>query len=289
MSIRASQVATCLWLSVWGLFGCVKAPRLSDPYCAPPNPSFVHFEVDPLPAPTRSREEQLAALLGLLTVFRAGHHERSPEQRLLVLERLEAARLSIAATSAELECESERLRQAADFLTGRESRRAQSLTVSSIAVAAAAGVTSVLLSTAEAPRATQNAVGITGSILTTGLGVATLLVDPKLYLTHPRNLLADVWNGPEVAIHFPPLVWAYLTLPVFSNAQDDAIRNKVVARWRTLLPLDHDRVAEARFFGRGGSYDVHSLRVHAAMLDHVNAEVALENQELRALAVLLLR
>jgi hypothetical protein len=75
---------------------------------------------------------------------------------------------------------------------------------------------------------------------------------------------------------------------VFSNAQDDAIRVRMVARWRQLLRLETDPVAQARFFGEGGDYDVDSLHQHAAMLDQVKAEVDLENQELRVLAARLL-
>lgn len=261
---------------------------LGDSYCAPPSVVAETAPVDSLPAPTRSREEQLAALLGLHAAYRSvvsnGAAMTEPAQRLQVLERLEVARLAIAATTAELDCESERLRQAADSLTRKQGRMVQGLTVGSIAIAAIAGVTSVLLSTGNARAATQNVVGVSGSVLTTGLGLSTFFANPTVHLTHQRNLLADIWNGPSVSPSYPPLVWAYLSLPVFSNAQDEAIRVRMVARFRRLSQLERDPAAESRFFGAGGDYDIDSLHTHAALLDHVKAEVDLENQELRTLA-----
>lgn len=292
MAFRARLGAGMLALFGAGSSACVKEPVLRDHYCAPPSSLVEHVQVDALPEPTRSREEQLAALLGLHAVFRSvvvdGAVLTEPAQRVEVLERLELARLAIAATTAELDCESERMRQAADYLTRKQGTMVQGLTVGSIASAAVAGVASVFLSTRNAGAATQNVVGVSGSVLTTGLGLSTFFANPTVHLTHQRNLLADVWNGPPSSSNYPPVVWAYLCLPVFSNAQDAAIRVRMVARFRQLKQLERDPEALARFFGHGGAYDIDSLRTHAAMLDHVKAEVDLENQELRALAARLL-
>jgi hypothetical protein len=234
---------------------------------------------------------RLAALLGLRDLLlerRASHASASAESRMRALERIELARVAVAATVAELDCEGERAEQAADYLTRSGSNAVQRLTVASVLVAAGTSIAGVLLSTRNAKADVQDTVAVSGGALTAGLGLGSLYVHPRIAFAHPRNLLADVWNGPAASTTYPQPVWAYLARPEFSNDQRDPIRAHVVARWRTFEQVQSDASCVPLLVGSGGSYDVDTLRARAAMLDEVKAEVDLENQDLAVLAAALL-
>jgi hypothetical protein len=268
--------------------GCAPSalPVRAAGYCAPPAPIAWSIAEDASPPPSADRTERLAALLGLRDVLlerRASRAPASVESRVRALERLGMARVVVAATSAELDCEGERAEQAADYLTRRGSTGVQELTVASVLVAAGTSIAGVLLSTKSAKADVQDAVAISGGALTVGLGLGSLYVHPRVNFTHPRNLLADVWSGPAASTTYAPPVWAYLTRAEFSNDQRDAIRARIVARWRKFQQIENDPSATALLFGAGGSYDADALRARAAMLDEVKAEVDLANQDLAAL------
>lgn len=253
-------------------------------YCAPPADVRWSVSADIAPA-NASREERLAALLGLRAAL--AERAKSEEARLRVVERIEMARLAIAATSAELDCEGERAQQAADALARSQSRGAQGLTIASIGVAAATSIVGVLLSTKNASAEAQDGVAIGGGAATAGLGLASLFVHPRLPFMHSRNLLADVWSGPATTPRYPPLVWAYLSRAEFSNSGQRSIREKMVERWKKDEELESDQALATLLFGGGGEYDADALRTRAAMLDEVKAEVSLANQDIAALAALL--
>jgi hypothetical protein len=269
---------------------CAPATLPSGGYCAPP--ALVPWSIasDPPPPASADRTERLAALLGLrdaLLERRASHATASAESRMRVLERIELARVTVAATVAELDCEGERAEQAADYLTRSGSNKVQRLTVGSVVVAAATSIASVFLSTRGAKADVQDSVAVWGGALSVGLGLSSLYVHPRVDFTHPRNLLADVWTGPAASSMYPLPVWAYLARPEFSNDQREPIRAHVVARWRTFEQLQ-DPSSASLLFGAGGAYDADALRARAQMLDEVKAEVDLENQDLAVLAAALL-
>lgn len=279
-------------LACLGVAGCAAHTIPGGGYCAPPvQPAWALAE-DPVSPEETSRIDRLAAVLGLRAVLRERRSSPaglSPEARLRAVERIEATRATIAAASAELDCESERADQAADYLTRSASRAVQRLTIASVLVAAGTSIAGVLLSTNDAKAGVQDAVAISGGALTAGLGIASLYVHPTIEFMHPHNVLEDVWRGPAVSTVYPPPVWAYLTRPEFSNDQKQSIRERIIARWRTFETVENDPSIVALLFGAGGTYDAGTLRARAAMLDQVKAEVNLENQDLAALAAEILR
>ena len=199
-------------------------------------------------------------------------------RRLARLERVEAARLSIDRIAAELDCEGERASQIGSYLQEKSSSWVQGFTVAALVTSAATGVASAILASQDASKASQLTVGVVGAGTSGAFGVGALIVHPRLPLHHPRNLLADVWSGPRTSALYPPIVWAYLSRPEFSNRGDEPIRAKIAARWNSYAELDHDDVA--LLFGGGGKYDEKELRVRASMLNQLKAEVELLSQEL---------
>src|SRR5690606_8233450 len=136
-----------------------------------------------------------------------------------------------------------------------------------------------------ASSALQIGVAAGGGVTSAGLGLGSLWVHPTMEYLHPRNLLADLWNGPSTSTVYPPLVWAYLTRPEFPTTGGPSIRANVVRRWRELGNPGSDA---ATLFGPGGVYDADALRARAGMLDQVRAEVMLLDQEVAELGAALL-
>ena len=166
-------------------------------------------------------------------------------------------------------------------MADREASTTRYLTVASLVAASLTGIASGILMADNASSGSQAAVGISGASVTGGLGFAALVVHPSIDFHHERNLLADVWQGPRVSTLYPPVVWAYLSRPEFSNDGLSPIRTKIVKRWRAFGDLDDERAK--LLFGTGGSYHADTLHARSAMLDQVKAEVELLNQELAVL------
>jgi hypothetical protein len=129
---------------------------------------------------------------------------------------------------------------------------------------------------------------VSGGTVTAGLGLASFFVHRRTNYEHRRNLLADVWLGPATSEMYPPVIWTYLTRAAFSNSRRAPIRDGIVGRWKQFQQVE-DPATAVMLFGSGGSYDVDALRLRAAMLDEVKAEVELARQDLAALAAELLR
>lgn len=250
-------------------------------YCAPPV-SVPSYASDPPPAAGAPRDERVASLLGVHAEWSSGATDDTT--RLRVLARLEEARLAIAGVRAELDCDGESAEQVADTLARTQSSATQGLTIASVAAAAVTSIVGVFLSTNQSPRWTQNGFAIGGGVITAGLGVGSLVVRPRTKFDHPRNMLADVWNGSARSTTYPPLVWGYLTDPQFSNEQRQSIRTQIVERWKHFQRVQDDPQNVALLFGAGGAYDIDALRMRAQMLDEVKAEVDLMNQDLAVFA-----
>jgi hypothetical protein len=232
-------------------------------------------------------EAHVAALVGLGGVT-APQVAQSTDARLRVVERISLAGIIVGATVAELDCESERARQAADYLARGQAGGVQGLTVGSIAAATLTGIAGVFLSTKGASALAQDTTAVSGGAVAAGLSFASLYVHAQATYDHQRNLLADVWLGPAVSATYPELVWAYLNRPAFSNTRTQAIRRRIIERWKQFHQVE-DAATAAVLFGSGGAYDVDALRLRGAMLDEVKAEVELTRQDLAALAASLLR
>jgi hypothetical protein len=249
-------------------------------YCEPTSANRDAWVEDVAP-PGASHRARIRAVLGLDALTAPLLHDTVPDekaQRLATLERIEEARLAIARISAELDCEGERADQVGNYLQEKSQSWVQGFTVASLVAGAATGIASAFLMAADTSKGSQLAVGVSGASVAGALGIGALVVHPRLPFSHPRNLLADVWNGPRVSTLYPPVVWAYLSRPEFSNRGDQPIRAKIATRWRSFAGLEADDVK--LLFGSGGPYDEKALHVRASMLNQVKAEVELLNQEL---------
>ena len=134
-------------------------------------------------------------------------------QRQLIGAQVALVGTTVASLAAELDCEGERADQAASYLKAQDDRRTQRLNVLFISIGATSGIGTTVVNN----KATQYTFGISGGLLTAGLGLLTLTGDHSTEFTHPRNLLADVWSEKPASDVFPPGVWYLLTEPAFSD------------------------------------------------------------------------
>src|SRR5262249_37843343 len=116
-----------------------------------------------------------------------------------------------------------------------------------------------------------------------------LFVGAKTEYHHERNLLADVWNGPESSTLYPEFLWAFLTRPGFSNGEEESIRDHIVATWRAYHTAANEPALARLLFGEGGRYDADALDLRATLLEQVKAHVGLASQDIAALEIAMLR
>jgi hypothetical protein len=209
--------------------------------------------------------------------------------RQLVGERIMLAMLDANAAVAELDCEGERGDQLQTRLQGIESRRARRLTLASIlAGALTAGMTGGLSLGAQETAASL--AGIVGGATEASLAGSLLFGGASGPLRTERNMLAELWERPEQARLYPETVWRYLTRR--RNGADGqggtSVADVLVAEWRAGDRFgppgsEEERARIALLFGPGGTYSIEDLEVREALLELVQAGVALMSQDLRLL------
>jgi hypothetical protein len=209
-------------------------------------------------------------------------------QRQLIAAQLALVSTTVASVAAELDCEGERADQVAGYLAEQDDHRTQRLNVLSIGIGAASGIGTTVIEN----KSGQYAFGIGGGLLAAGLGLLTLHVDHTAEFTHPRNLLADVWNEKPTSNLFPPSVWYMLTEPAFSNSGQTALAHNTRQRWQHYGQLAHPESKQGKelaalLFGNGGRYSADQLTVRANMLNELQSAVRLLNQELQGLQLAL--
>jgi hypothetical protein len=212
---------------------------------------------------------------------------RSLRLRQAVVDRVMLAMLEVSGTLAAIDCEGERGDQLRVRLQGIENRRARRLGLASIMVGALTAALSGGLSVAGAGVA-ADAAGIVGGAAEASVGASLLFGSASGELRTQRNLLRDVWERPALSDLFPPSVWRFLTRRPDGGGDRATVAEVVVAEWRAAELLGRgdpgvERARAALLFGAGGTYTVEELEARDAMLDLLEASVALMSRDLRLL------
>lgn len=332
-AVRALPFLVCLGVTGCGvtLRADVPALRAGDPLSVPE--SAGERCIRAVPGPESPYREDLAGpetdpeLLGYLealppdarrTAVAAGieplvarvlrEHARSggaPTLELLSLrqeldERLAALSPQMLALEFECECAIALLTQVIDAHDELESERQLHLTIASLVAGAgtgiAAGVWDLANAHTDAPAVPDGPIvtGLAGAALTTGLGVAVLVPQPReISLEHEHNVLLPVARGEDPERLYPTFVFRMLTMPTASR--EPTPRGALLARWDRLFDdaSDADRVLVRRLlFGGGGVYDARTVALRKVLLEDLEStldslarHVDLLNQSLaRALA-----
>ncbi len=201
-----------------------------------------------------------------------------------VLARISLASLEVSSVLAELDCEGERNDQLRDRLQRIEDDRLRRHTLGGIIVGALTAIAGGTLSLASRANAADVA-AILGGATETGIGLSALGGAQSARFEHPRNPLGALWSGStDAAAVFPPSVWQYLNSPS-SRAGNLTNRDLLIEQWKMpeRLGIPGSQDAERRatlLFGSGGTYTLPDLQVRDAMLDMLEARVALFNQNI---------
>ena len=310
-----------MWLVSFGLLsGCAHdtrraetAPREVGPdwHCGPPP---AHRPAVPVPAQGRTGLTpnatalrgfspvalEVAQLIGAYDLL-AQLHEPDDQlaqgdmatmlRQLQVRERLSTrillASLDVNSAAAEVDCESERAQALADRLEKGRQQWVTRLTVFSLVVAGLGAIFSGALSL-EAQGVAADAVTIGSGAAEIALGSAALFGEARHELRHERNILREVWEGPEQSRLLPVLVWRFLTHPSGDDRTHRSLRESLIARWRDDGRLgkpgsEEERHRIALFFGNGGTYTMDELRDLEAMLALLEADINLMSHDLEEL------
>lgn len=232
----------------------------------------------------------LASAIGVVNPLHAVlEADRNPRDRLeIILARqnlnqdLTLTILEIQSTLAALHCQSERAAQLRDSLDQREARVVGNLALAGVVVGAWTSLSSGGLGLL-ATRGGSDVAGIVGGSVGAVLAGMQLYVSPQGRLRLEQNMLEEIWAAPSTPLLFPPRVWSYLVRRETEGQL--SIRDQVIADWRSSGLLNDDDMVDGkpRLFLTQHVFDTDDLMRLDAMLDQLNARIALMNRDLRYL------
>ncbi|MDF0643975.1 MAG: hypothetical protein P0111_08080 [Nitrospira sp.] len=202
-------------------------------------------------------------------------------------DRIVMAILEVARTAAEVDCEEERADQLADRLQEVRDQKIRYRTLIAIVGDAAVGILAGAFGLALQETAVA-ASDIFGGTIATVFGVAAAFTGGEHEFRHSRNLLKEVWEGPDQSALMPASVWRFLNRPFADDPEGRSFRETLISRWyedgRLGTPgSDEEQQRIALLFGSGGTYEIEDLRARASMLDLLEADVNLMNEHLHLL------
>ena len=206
-------------------------------------------------------------------------------KRLEITERIQNQLIllttEISGISAELDCEGERADLFANYLDNINDKNTARLTGASIVVGALATVAAVIVTN----NAAQNAISISGGLVTACLGIMTIKpAGKKIKYIHDRNVLEDIWFAPEKSKIYSPFVWYILKEKHFSNSQKETLVQTIKSRWNKFeLDENIDSTTVNLLFKSGGIYDADKLHTRATMLNQLQSTIRSINQDMQSL------
>ena len=217
--------------------------------------------------------------------------ENVPGARLRLLElrqelsdQLLLALFDADSVAAELECEKGRAEALAAGLDEVQNDIQQRRTVIALLSDATAGLLSGIFLFGGS-EVLAGAADVVGNLLQGSYGYAALGGQQQHDLMQSRNLLREVWEGPQTTAMFPESVWRFLNWPQ-DNERLRSRRDTIVQEWKKRLGEPGSKKEGHRkqlFFGEGGVYTVSELRHRAEMHDRLKASVRLMSQDLNLL------
>jgi hypothetical protein len=199
-----------------------------------------------------------------------------------IFNRLLLASIELQSIAAELDCESERSKQLANYLDQINDTRVQKLTITSVVTGAATAI----ITSVSKDHNTQVVVGVMGSLISAVFGGLAAISSKKMVeVKHYRNLLADIWYDPEKSTVYPPFIWYVLKTKEFNADKSISIIQSLKIRWieEGLVDGLNDRKKEDLFFGEGGKYHADDLHTRTSMLNQLKAEIRSINENLQSL------
>lgn len=200
-----------------------------------------------------------------------------------ITDRLMLTTIEINALASELDCNGERINKLADYIDNINNKQTKNLTVASVTLGALTTVATVLIKNNNA----SNIVGVSGGLLSAGLGALTISPKgKKIDLKLQRNLLRNIWYNDNSDGAYPNSIWAIINEKQFSNSGENDLQESIKNRW-TQYNFDGkiDPKAQKLFFDDGGIYTADDLHSRANMLNELQATIRSLEQDLKSLAV----
>ncbi|MGY6563085.1 MAG: hypothetical protein ACXITV_13360 [Luteibaculaceae bacterium] len=196
-----------------------------------------------------------------------------------------SANVEISAVCSRIDCEEERVEQLADYLKKQEDRFSKNITVAAIVTG---GLGAILIATLIDRGNAADIVGAGVGITEATLGTLLFLNEKKIEYYNKINPLREIWYGDTTSSFFPPEVWYYLTnSDLSSEGNNESVRNKLINRWKEFDQVNRKRNSvemELLLSETGGLYTVQLLKTKAAMLDQLEAQVALMKNDISTLS-----
>lgn len=236
----------------------------------------------------------LDLLTDYLIKLNISHKDSSIQNQLQLLriqqklnQQIDLASLEISAVTSELDCEEERINQIASFLKDKEGKTQTHLTVASIILGAAGTIaTGVVIKDNQ----TANVVGVSTALVGTGLAVLMLTTNRKVYLSHSRNVLREIWFATDTSTVYPPSIWYYLNYANQKVKGEISIREQLIENWKSFGQVkehlnDTNKNETDIYFKDGGKYTTSQLVNRAQMYDQIESAIKLMKQDLRNLTL----
>ena len=200
-----------------------------------------------------------------------------------ITDRLMLTTIEINALASELDCNGERINKLADYIDNINNKQTKNLTVASVTLGALTTVATVLIRNNNA----SNIVGVSGGLLSAGLGALTISPKgKKIDLKLQRNLLRNIWYNDNSDGAYPNSIWTIINEKQFSNSGENDLQESIKNRW-TQYNFDGkiDPKAQKLFFDDGGIYTADDLHSRANMLNELQATIRSLEQDLKSLTV----
>lgn len=197
--------------------------------------------------------------------------------------------LDVHAVTAHLDCENERGDQLRDQLRKLEDQWSRRVSQASAIIGGMTAFFSGVLGLASAAATTEAVTGIIGGTAESGTALISQSGTARGHLDTEPSALRELWEGPARARMFPASIWRYLNQPVAAGSGQTR-REVLLTRWRqragtqegqTVSPVSDAQLA--LLFGPGGYYTVDDLAARDALIDVVEASIAVMNERLQRL------
>ncbi|KIO51835.1 hypothetical protein [Flavobacterium hibernum] len=200
-----------------------------------------------------------------------------------ITDRLILTSIEINALASELDCNGERIDKLANFVTDINNKKTKNLTVASVTIGALTTVATVLIKNNNS----SNIVGVSGGLLSAGLGALTISPKgKKIELKLQRNLLRNIWFNDNANGAYPNAIWTILNDKEFSNSGKNDLQESIKNRWLQYnFDGKIDTETEKLFFYDGGIYTADDLSSRANMLNELQATVRSLEQDLKSLSI----
>lgn len=200
-----------------------------------------------------------------------------------ITDRLMLTSIEINALASELDCNGERINKLADFVNAANNKKNKNLTVASVTIGALTTVATVLIKNNNS----SNAVGVSGGLLSAGLGALTISPKgKKMNLKLQRNLLKNIWYNDNSNMTYPNSIWTIINEKQFSNSGKNDLQESIKNRWLQYnFDGKIDSKTEKLFFDDGGIYTADDLYSRANMLNELQATIRSLEQDLKSLSL----